>query len=536
MILSSGTISKKNFLKYELKLDECSVEVMNRLLENDTISDSAILKGRTGENFFVWTYPFRNGFNGKKGIIGFGIKGSTLEEYLYSKVQDMPFYAILTDDSGQVLFEINELSGLTEKRVEQITEKLSEGETIKGYFSDVYESLNGFTFSIILDDSYILADFRQIVTVVMFWGSVIVIVAVLLLLFVNQVHIRQIREVRDDLLKLQAGRDEEMLDSNEFSQMHDLIRNIYQEQSRKTQERNDLDQTMWEVIAKLLFSGKLTQREDMLRDLVHMFCPKLQNQYYTVLGVIAGERCEVFWHQLELDTFVLPCRGDVELLNNIIYLIVGLPDADAQGNLRRSLGDRLLEEAKANGIRSLFVVSGKTYEKLYEVSEAYHEVLQLTNELLDEEQSVAGQVFIYEEQLLKKAEEAALKKSTMENANASDAILDYINANFRDNSMGLETLAVQFNMSVSNLSRRIKESIGENYSDYIFRIRLEEACRLLRETEISVRNIPAEIGYGDYSSFSRKFKSKLGVTLKEYRTQAQAEADNTEAEHEEGEA
>lgn len=615
LILSSGTISQKSFLEYELKLDTGSEEVMNQMLENIAMPDSAILKGRTGENLFVWTYPFRNGFNGKTGIIGFGIKGSTLEGYLYSKVQDMPFYATLIDDSGQVLFEINELAGMTDQKVQKITEKLSEGETVKGYFSDVYESINGFTFYIILDDSYILADFRQIVTIVLFLGSVIVIAAMLLLLFVNHVHIRQIREVRDDLLKLQAGRNEETLDSNEFSQMHGLIRNIYQEQSRKTQERHYLDQTMCDVIARLLFSGRLAQREDMLQDLVHMFCPKLQNQYYTVFGVIAGERCDAILQQLQLDTFVLLCSEDVDLLNNITYLIVGLPDEDTQGRLRRSLGERLLKEAEANGIRNLFAVSGKTYEKLYEVSEAYHEVLQLTNVLLDESQSVTGQVFVYEEQLMEKAQTAltpqerqtvtdhlangtladaeqtveflferlltkqgqanhdfalhslallleslfceigleeeaitrlresegmtadTLKKCTLqlisntknENPNDSDAILDYINANFRDNSMGLETLAVQFNMSASNLSRRIKERIGENYSDYIFRIRLEEACRLLRETEISVRNIPAEIGYGDYSSFSRKFKTKMGVTLKEYRTQAKAEASNAEA-------
>ena len=83
--------------------------------------------------------------------------------------------------------------------------------------------------------------------------------------------------------------------------------------------------------------------------------------------------------------------------------------------------------------------------------------------------------------------------------------------------MGLDTLAARFHMSVSSLSYKIKDSIGENYSDYIFRVRLEESCRLLRETNISVRDIPAEVGYSDYSSFSRKFKDKMGVTLKEYR-------------------
>ena len=96
-------------------------------------------------------------------------------------------------------------------------------------------------------------------------------------------------------------------------------------------------------------------------------------------------------------------------------------------------------------------------------------------------------------------------------------ILAYIQANYKDNTMGLDTLAAHFSMSVSNLSHKIKDSIGENYSDYIYRVRIEEACRLLRETNISVRDIVSEVGYSDYSSFSRKFKSKMGLTLKEYR-------------------
>ena len=552
LILHIGTISPEGFMKYELKLEEESKEVMRGMLENYSASESAILIGQTGENIFIWSYPFRNSFTGKKGIVSFGITGSTLEAYLHSKVQNMPFYAALIDDDGQVLFEIKELSDISETDLKNVREKMLSGEEIlvKGYTTDVYDSVNGFTFCIVLDDNYILSDFRQIVTIVLFWGSIIFVFAILLISFVNNVHIKQIRNVRDGLLKLQKG--DGNFSPNEFSQIQDLIKTIYQEQSRKAEERYDLNRTMSELIAKLLLSGKLEQREDMLKELVSMFCPGLQNKYYTVLGVVSGERCDELVKKLVTDHSIIVCLEEQDTLNNLLYLVMGLPDADTEGKKRKALAGKLLDETYKQGIQNLFVVTGRTYGHLHEVSASYHEALLLTNILLDDSDAVVGKSFVFENMLQEKARTAisekdklsfaaALKDGTVEEANDAvydlfekvfkgegqasrdfgvyvladwleelfrgagceetqlsrlqeadfedaealqkyalrliackkadnttpiEEILEYINTNYKDNTMGLDTLAAQFNMSVSSLSRRIKDSIGENYFPY----------------------------------------------------------------------
>lgn len=604
LILYNGTMSLESFMKYELQLEERSKEAMKSMLENYSVSESGVFMGQNSRNIFVWSYPFQNNFTGKKGIISFGIRGDTLESYLHDKVRDMPFYAILTDDAGHTLFEINELTGISEERIRYIREKMLDGEEIpvKGYTADVYDSVNGFTFCMILDDNYVLSDFRHIVTLVLCWGTIIFGLVIILIFFVNNVHIKQIKQVRDDLFRLQT--QEGKLGTNEFSQIHDLIEILYQEQRWKAQERHYLDQTMAEMIARLLFSGKLEQREDMLRELVALFCPRLRNKYYTVFCVVSGEDCQALAKNLTADSSVIVCREEQDILSNLLYLVVGLPDADAEGKHRRALAGKLLDEISGQGNHSLFVVSGRVYEHLHEVSASYQEVLMLINILLDDSSAVTGRAFVFEEMLEERIRNAmsedeklsfakALKEGISEKINeaitllfdkvlgeesgqsgedfgayvlaelftelfeengceekklirlqemdfedmetmkqhvmklaagmkvdnsmSARAILDYINENYKDNTMGLDTLAAQFHMSVSGLSRRIKDSVGENYSDYIFRIRIEEACRLLRETQISVRDIPAEVGYSDYSSFSRKFKSKMGVTLKEYR-------------------
>lgn len=54
--------------------------------------------------------------------------------------------------------------------------------------------------------------------------------------------------------------------------------------------------------------------------------------------------------------------------------------------------------------------------------------------------------------------------------------------------------------------------------EYVQRIRMEEAKRLLCETELPVRVIAENIGYGDnHSYFGKRFKAACGVTPGEYR-------------------
>ncbi len=43
------------------------------------------------------------------------------------------------------------------------------------------------------------------------------------------------------------------------------------------------------------------------------------------------------------------------------------------------------------------------------------------------------------------------------------------------------------------------------------------ACRLLRETELALREIAAEIGYQDTAAFGRAFKARVGQSPSPWR-------------------
>lgn len=72
-------------------------------------------------------------------------------------------------------------------------------------------------------------------------------------------------------------------------------------------------------------------------------------------------------------------------------------------------------------------------------------------------------------------------------------------------------------MSPAYLSRAFKDETGENYSDYVARKRMDEAKRLLRESNLQIQEISRCIGYTDVRYFTRVFREATGETPSHFR-------------------
>ncbi len=68
-----------------------------------------------------------------------------------------------------------------------------------------------------------------------------------------------------------------------------------------------------------------------------------------------------------------------------------------------------------------------------------------------------------------------------------------------------------------NASSRFRAKIGVGPKRYLEQRRLETACRLLRDTELEVREIGKLVGYRRFAAFSHAFKQRLGRRPKGYR-------------------
>ena len=83
--------------------------------------------------------------------------------------------------------------------------------------------------------------------------------------------------------------------------------------------------------------------------------------------------------------------------------------------------------------------------------------------------------------------------------------------------ISLETAADFAGVSSFYLSKLFKEEKGETFINFISDKRLEKSRQLLETTELSIKEITAEVGYNDQNYFSRIFKNKYGLSPKEYR-------------------
>ncbi len=90
-------------------------------------------------------------------------------------------------------------------------------------------------------------------------------------------------------------------------------------------------------------------------------------------------------------------------------------------------------------------------------------------------------------------------------------IIDYIDQHYNE-KISLEDLSSRCFYNPSYFSKVFKECYGVNLSDYIIKKRVENAHKLLVETNMSIEKICQACGYTDKALFYKHFKKVRGVT------------------------
>lgn len=97
-------------------------------------------------------------------------------------------------------------------------------------------------------------------------------------------------------------------------------------------------------------------------------------------------------------------------------------------------------------------------------------------------------------------------------------VCDYINDNL-SKDISLEQMAEYANVSSFYLSKLFKEEKGVTFVNFLTDKRLEKARHLLKNTDLSIKEITSETGYNDQNYLSRLFKSKYGISPSEFRNE-----------------
>jgi len=107
-----------------------------------------------------------------------------------------------------------------------------------------------------------------------------------------------------------------------------------------------------------------------------------------------------------------------------------------------------------------------------------------------------------------------------------DERIDRVTSHIEENIGDIETAreaAEVIDVSYEALRKRFRREIGMPIGQYIRQTRIDEAQRLLVETDDPVYVVCLTVGYSSDSSGIRAFKKATGMTMEAYRKQYQDE-------------
>ena len=94
---------------------------------------------------------------------------------------------------------------------------------------------------------------------------------------------------------------------------------------------------------------------------------------------------------------------------------------------------------------------------------------------------------------------------------------NYIAEHYTDEDLSVEALCSHIHLSPTYFSTLFKREVGLSFTAYVTKMRMEEAARLLRETDEKTWRIAEATGYGDPNYFSYVFKRHFGQSPSRFR-------------------
>jgi len=101
-------------------------------------------------------------------------------------------------------------------------------------------------------------------------------------------------------------------------------------------------------------------------------------------------------------------------------------------------------------------------------------------------------------------------------SNSLRAIVSFCSQNYAEN-LSLSLLEEKLHLNKFYISHLISGKLGLRFNDYVNSLRVSEACRYLLNSNHSVTEISALVGFNTPRTFNRAFIKQMGVSPTEYR-------------------
>jgi len=186
--------------------------------------------------------------------------------------------------------------------------------------------------------------------------------------------------------------------------------------------------------------------------------------------------------------------------NKLGSTFMTLPENNLINNLLNSAKNGLLINENSKAVAVDFIRRIENSAK----HEQLPLLLQLLNKIAEGEQvsNLAGET---EKKIFNRIDEVRLTK-----------IYLYTMDNFYKD-IKLKEIANIIHMVPKAFCHYFKLRTGQTYFDFLLKVRIENSCKLIRETNENINSISRDSGFNNLSNFNRYFKLATGSTPMEYR-------------------
>lgn len=181
-----------------------------------------------------------------------------------------------------------------------------------------------------------------------------------------------------------------------------------------------------------------------------------------------------------------------EFPNLQITILTGYRDFDyAQKAIKLGVSRFLLKPSNMNELEEAVEAMTEKLNKLYKTIDKTEEAVVTAEKAPEKTESVASSFIV-------------------KNA------IKYIENNY-SKKLTLSDVAEKTYVSQWHLSKLLNRHMGQNFSEILNTIRINEAKKLLKNPSLRIGDIAESVGFVDMAHFSRVFKKTMGISANEYR-------------------
>lgn len=182
-------------------------------------------------------------------------------------------------------------------------------------------------------------------------------------------------------------------------------------------------------------------------------------------------------------------------------------------------------DATINNITSTNMLNEAIYRMLMQLTNTVEQIFAENDTLMPEKYNPLRNIFPYTSmnELKSNISEYLVKLCNYVVSKNSDIPLEqkiaaYIKTNYKNPQLDATVISDKFHIHSVHLSRIFKEYFNTGVHQYLSQIRINEAKKLLRETDKTVEEVGNEVGYNNIYSFSRAFKRITDFSPSQYRS------------------